>query len=175
MCAATERSSPQDPTNMQQKRSTEKKEGMRMRATKRRVGIGTIILMVAMLAVLLAPNVASAWTWTTCVEQPHWGSWFMSWKLYGPSWQKITGQTTPCLQVSTRMYYNSSVFGWTNTGDVIKTKYNVASGTKVSATAEASSMGQDIWEAYSYATFLVQWPDQTWSWNSYYGPHWVAG
>lgn len=140
-----------------------------MGPTIRRVIIAAVIL--AFLSIMLPPNVVLGGTWHRVIEVPHRGTWFAKHRVYGQSWHRYyRGQAEgrPLrMQVTTRLYVVDKYGRVSRSENVVKTVYN---SDYVSAQASLVQRAY-VSDAYSYASFVVQHADGSWSWDSCYGPH----
>lgn len=142
-----------------------------MLPTKARGSIAAVVFAVAALSILFAPSLAMAGTWHRVIEVPHRGTWLAHCRVYGQSWQQYyrgPAESRPLrMQITTRLYVLDKYSRVSRSSSVARTVYR---SDYVSAQASYLHRAY-ISDAYSYASFVMQHADGSWSWDSYYGPH----
>jgi hypothetical protein len=130
--------------------------------TKRKMGIGMMLIAAVLIISILVPTIASAYTVTTRNIPPWRGSWAASIYVYGKGETQANDFTASWIKVTTDLQKYEG--GWVSKAQASQEKNNA---TLVSATARTYNPGSGTFRTHTFHQWY--WPNGSYAWVEIWG------
>jgi hypothetical protein len=130
--------------------------------TKRKMGIGMMLIVAVLVISLLVPTIASAYSVTWRNIAPWRGSWAASIYVYGKGETQANDFTASWIKVTTDLQKYEN--GWVSKAQASQEKYNAS---LVSATARTYNPGSGTFRTHTYHQWY--WPGGYYDWVEVWG------